>query len=240
MTTRAEIVQPMPDLSPEQYDALRADIETNGVQIPIVVDQHGRVVDGNNRYAIAAELGIDCPRIVVQIADDDDAIDKAISLNCARRHLTQEQKRELIRAEIQRRPDDSDRAIGRRVGCDHKTVGAVRRELSGGEFPHPDGPLTDEERARLAECEAMVERGLAEISDLADRLHFRTFSSGDPLTPDQARFALYLWLIHLDTGEWNIADNGALVLTCGGERDCGLCESAIHAPEPEPVGGGDR
>lgn len=126
-------IQPMPALTEEQYDALREDIATNGVLVPVVFDQHGRVIDGNNRKAIADELGIDYPRLVREVADDDDAWTLALTLNCARRHLSREQRREVIRAEIERRPDDSDRAIARRVGCDHKTVGAVRRE--GGEIP---------------------------------------------------------------------------------------------------------
>lgn len=59
--------------------------------------------------------------------NDDAAIDLALTLNCARRHLTQEQKRDLIRSELVRRPNDSDRAISRRVGCSPTTVGAVRK-----------------------------------------------------------------------------------------------------------------
>ena len=119
----------MPELPPEQLDSLRADIAANGVLVPVVVDQHGRILDGNHRAAIALDLGIDYPTVTVAVTDDADAWDKAVSLNCARRHLTREQVREVIGNEIQRRPDDSDRAIARRVGCSPSTVGAVRSEL---------------------------------------------------------------------------------------------------------------
>jgi hypothetical protein len=119
--------QPMPELSDEQYAALRQDIEANGVIVPIVVDQHGRTLDGHNRQRIAADLGIDCPVEVREVADDNEAMDLALTLNCARRHLTREQVREVIRGEIQRRPQDSDRAIAKRVGCSPSTVGAVRK-----------------------------------------------------------------------------------------------------------------
>lgn len=112
----APVLQPMPDLTSDQHDALRADIKRNGVLVPIVVDQHGRVLDGHNRSAIGAELGIDVPREVRRVADDDEALDLAVALNCARRHLTREQVREVIAGELRRRPDDSDRAIARRVG----------------------------------------------------------------------------------------------------------------------------
>jgi len=123
--------QPMPELTTEQYDALKADISLHGIVVPIVVDQYDRVLDGHNRFRIAAELKIDCPREVHHVVDDDEAADLAVTLNCARRHLTREQVREVIAGELTRRPGDSDRAIARRVGCDHKTVGAVR----SGEVP---------------------------------------------------------------------------------------------------------
>ena len=102
-------IQPMPELDPEQYDALVADIVANGVLVPVVKDQHGRILDGNNRAKIAEQLGIDYPVKIVEVADDLDAWDKAVGLNCARRHLNREQKRELITAELMRRPDQSDR-----------------------------------------------------------------------------------------------------------------------------------
>lgn len=125
--SKSGMFQPMPDLTEEQYGALREDIEAHGVIVPVVVDQHGRTLDGHNRQRIATELGIECPTEVLHVADDDAAMDLALTLNCARRHLTREQTREVIRAEIERRPQDSDRAIARRVGCSPSTVGAVRK-----------------------------------------------------------------------------------------------------------------
>ncbi len=123
----------MPPLSDEQYAALRADIEARGVVVPVVVDQHGRTIDGHNRQEIASDLGVDCPTEVRHVTDDAESATLAVTLNVARRHLSRDEKRTLIRAEIARCPDDSDRAIARRVGVDHKTVGTVRRV---GESPH--------------------------------------------------------------------------------------------------------
>lgn len=130
VTTKSiSVIQPMPNLTPEQLDSLRADIADNGVLVPVVVDQHGRILDGNHRATIATELGLDYPTLVVTVKDDADAWDRAVALNCSRRHMTREQVREVIKAEIHRRPDDSDRAIARRVGCSPSTVGSVRTEL---------------------------------------------------------------------------------------------------------------
>lgn len=114
-------------MSAAEYAALKADIAQNGVQLPVAVDQYGRILDGNNRAQIATELGIDYPTTTIVVDDDGDAVDRAVSLNCQRRHLTREQQREIIRAEITRRPDDSDRSIARRVGCSPTTVGTVRQ-----------------------------------------------------------------------------------------------------------------
>lgn len=122
-------IQPMPDLTPEQYTALREDIAEHGIRVPIVKDQNDRILDGNNRAAIAAELGIEVPSEIVTVADDDEAHDIAVTLNCARRHLNQEQTRELIRNELRRRFGDSDRAVARRLGCSPTTVGTIRKEM---------------------------------------------------------------------------------------------------------------
>lgn len=148
--------QVMPDLTADEYAALRADIEAHGVRYPVVVDQHGRVLDGHNRMAIAAELNIECPKITEVVADDDAARDRALVLNVARRHLTSAQKRDLIRAELDVHPDRSDRAIARVIGCDHKTVASVRR---GGEIPQRMSREEAEERTEA------LGRALVEMQD---------------------------------------------------------------------------
>lgn len=125
----------MPAHTPETIDALREDIRAHGVQTPVVIDQHGRILDGNNRAAIAGELGIEYPTETVHVADDDEAEDRAIALNLKRRTISQAQMRDLITDQIDRHPDMSDRAIAKRLGCSHPTVAAVRR---GGKSFHPD------------------------------------------------------------------------------------------------------
>jgi len=154
----------MPPLSSEQLDALRSDIEEHGVLVPITVDQNGRILDGNNRAAIAEELGIECPRVSVVVADDDAAVDLALTLNCARRHLTQDQKRDLIRSELARRPGDSDRAISRRIGCSPTTVGAVRKTVGAGDVSNLDGQASREEaEERTAQLRASLDEARAAL-----------------------------------------------------------------------------
>ncbi len=128
--------QLIPALTAEEYAALRDDIAVRGVLVPIIVDQHGRLIDGHHRRRAARELGLDCPTVIRAVASDHEALDLAVTLNATRRHLSREQRRELIHAEIARRPEDSDRAIARRVGCSPSTVGAVRGQGTSG----PSGP----------------------------------------------------------------------------------------------------
>jgi hypothetical protein len=135
MTT--DLFQVMPALTDSEYDALRENIANNGVLVPVVVDQHGRVLDGHHRRDIAHDLGIEVPTETVVVDDDDHARQVARTLNLARRHLTRRQKRDLIAAELTSDPSRSNREIGRLLGVDHKTVGSVRRELAG-EIPHDD------------------------------------------------------------------------------------------------------
>jgi ParB-like chromosome segregation protein Spo0J len=139
--------QVMPPLSDEEYAKLRDEIAANGVLVPIVKDQHGNILDGHHRSRIAEELGIAYRVDVVRVDDAEHARSLARTYNLARRHLTREQKRGLIAEEIEANPNRSDREIARLMGCDHKTVGSIRRELSG-EIPHHRDP---EPAAELAD-----------------------------------------------------------------------------------------
>lgn len=72
--------QPMPDLPAEDLEALRANIAANGIVVPVLLDQHGRIIDGHHRVRIARELGIDFPTEVREV-DDEEAMDLAFELD---------------------------------------------------------------------------------------------------------------------------------------------------------------
>lgn len=162
--------QVMPPLTAEERAALAADIAERGVLVPIVTDQHGTILDGHHRKHIADELGVPYRTDVVKVTDDDDARSIARMYNLARRHLTREQKRQLIAEEIRARPGVSDREIARAMRCDHKTVGSVRRELSG-EIPQPG--LT---AAQRREADLMFQVWQSRTIDAAHRI-----GSGEPI-----------------------------------------------------------
>jgi hypothetical protein len=59
-----------------------------------------------------------------------------LSANIHRRHLTAEQKRELIERLLKAQPQSSDRTIAKQTKVDHKTVGKTRSKLEAtGEIP---------------------------------------------------------------------------------------------------------
>jgi len=120
------------------------------------------LIDGRSRLdaieLIAEELCDDCGDPKDRAADPDFALswleDKdirwedrgycdpyayVVSANIRRRHLTNEQKREVLAALYRDNPNRSDRAIAKMAGVDNKTAAAVRTELEAREeIPHVD------------------------------------------------------------------------------------------------------
>ena len=83
-------------LGDADYFALRESIETFGVMVPVVVDEHGSVIDGYHRVKVCLELGIDWPRTVLSGLSEAEKWDRARDLNDARRHLTARQRAEVL------------------------------------------------------------------------------------------------------------------------------------------------
>lgn len=122
--------QVMPDLTPEEYEALKADIAARGVQVPIEFDESGNVLDGHHRLRACSELGItDYPTITREGMTEEEKIVHAYKLNTARRHLAPEQLREAVAEALRRFPDKSNREIASIMGVSHPTVGKYRRQL---------------------------------------------------------------------------------------------------------------
>jgi len=127
-----EAVLELPNLSYEEFTALKDSIAVSGVMVPILVDSDGpvrKIIDGNYRKQIAQELGYDCPEIVQSDLDEDEKRTLARCLNLARRQLTQEQKRQLVADQLIETTERSNRWIGKQLGVHHATVASVRAEL---------------------------------------------------------------------------------------------------------------
>jgi len=122
--------QPMPPLTDDEYAALKEDIRVNGLMYAIQVDENGNIIDGHHRKQICEELGI--PARYEQRAgmSEDDKWDMALRLNNNRRHLSNEQKRTLVRSELIRNPNRSDAKIAGLIGVSGMMVNRHRREMA--------------------------------------------------------------------------------------------------------------
>jgi len=118
---------PLADLVPtmtggEQLYDLVEDIKKHGLRHPIILYK-GKILDGRHRYEACLTAGVK-PRTVdgdkyFGIEDDAAAVAYVISANIHRRHLTAEQKRELIAKLIKASPEKSDRTIAGELGVSH-------------------------------------------------------------------------------------------------------------------------
>src|SRR4051812_12675928 len=70
----------------EEYADLAADVKAHGVQPPVLVDEHGGVLDGWHRLQAAAEDGLTgVPVAALTGLTDDQKWQRALALNVARR-----------------------------------------------------------------------------------------------------------------------------------------------------------
>ena len=126
--------QIMPDLGIDEYEELKEDIVARGVMVPIESDEQGNILDGHHRLRICQELGItNYPKVIRAGMNDSEKRLHARKLNLARRHMTQEQRRELIREQLAETPKKSDRQIAAELGVDNKTVGTQRKVMETAE-----------------------------------------------------------------------------------------------------------
>jgi ParB-like chromosome segregation protein Spo0J len=112
--------QLLPPLTDDEYEALKANIAARGVLQPVVVDEAGAILDGHHRAQACDELGIEYPRLVLEGLTELEKIEQALMLNLGRRHLTQEQRRALVRQLHD--ADHSVRWIAKATGISKSTV----------------------------------------------------------------------------------------------------------------------
>jgi hypothetical protein len=137
----------LPSVSPDELRALGEDIIKNGLTSPIALwraspDGQAVLLDGRNRLdAIELVTGkpveIDASglmagdflatdKVVVLDGRSVDPWAYVISANIHRRHLSAEQRQNLLIQAIARAPEKSDRQIAKEIGVDHKTIASAR------------------------------------------------------------------------------------------------------------------
>jgi hypothetical protein len=127
------------------------------------------VLDGRNRYRACLKAGVEPNTVDLTkaIANDAAALAWVISANIRRRHLTAEQKRELIAKLIKAQPEKSNRAIGKMAKADKNTVAAVRAEQEGrGEIHHVEKRIDTKGRKQPAKRPKQAEGKKAKLAAL--------------------------------------------------------------------------
>jgi protein gp37 len=125
-----------PLMPPDGLKALATDIEAHGLQRHVTVqylDGECVLLDGRNRLDALALLGreINLSSILIfeGVAEDVDPYAYVISANLHRRHLTADQKRDLIAKLLKATPEKSDRQIAEQIKSNRTTVGQIRKKL---------------------------------------------------------------------------------------------------------------
>ena len=121
--------QIFPPLTPEEFTSLKQSISEIGVEIPIIVDSDGNIIDGFHRKLACDDLGISCPTAVRQFNGETEKFELAMRLNCGRRQLNQKQKRDVIQSYLLRDPQIADNYLAQIIGVSKNTVASVRDEL---------------------------------------------------------------------------------------------------------------
>lgn len=160
--------QLLPDLSAEEYAALKADIAERGVMVPVELDEAGNVLDGYHRLRACEELGIaDYPTIIRSGLTEEEKQVHVLALNIDRRHLTRAQRRELIERLLKAKPEASNRDVAEQVMVDDHTVAGVRDSLeSGAEIPHLERTVGKDGKSYPAHHPAPIMAPTRELAEL--------------------------------------------------------------------------
>lgn len=156
----------MPELTDNNYEALKKDIKENGIRKPLDVAPDGDILDGHHRYRIAQELDFDLNEIPLNVLEEiqSEAEKKEwiIKANLVRRQLSTAQKYKLYaelsknyevgqtrnkKGQFQSRDDtlssreDVNERTARGVGESAKTIERARKYVKTIEkYPDLDKP----------------------------------------------------------------------------------------------------
>ena len=131
----------LPRISESELKELGEDIKQRGLLFPpvTIIEEDGveRLLDGISRLDAMEMAGLEVvtqetdlnPAIVCQtVPPGTDPYSYVLSVNVRRRHLSADQKRDVIVALLKAQPHRSNRQIAKQVGASHPHVAKVRRE----------------------------------------------------------------------------------------------------------------
>ena len=111
----------VPEASDTEKAALADDIRTNGLRVPVVLHE-GKVLDGRHRYEACRAAGVEC---TFRDYEGDDPAAFVLSMNLARRHLTESQ-RAMVGARLVTEKRGGDRKSDRCLNSGIDQVAAAR------------------------------------------------------------------------------------------------------------------
>jgi ParB-like chromosome segregation protein Spo0J len=94
-----DVAKMLPTLSAKARKELRDDIQANGIRVPILVNKaKDTILDGRNRWQIAYELGFTPDQVPQEVfkGKDEEIPSVVLSRNLFRRHLTEDQRVQLV------------------------------------------------------------------------------------------------------------------------------------------------
>jgi len=192
--------QLLPDLPVAEFEALKADIAERGVVVPIDIDEDGEILDGHTRFRAWRELNKNEPPPTIVHAGLEETDKRAFARknNILRRHLTREQIRTLVAAQLKETPIWADNRIAKEIGVDGKTVENVRGELlSTSEIPKFDRLIGTDGKYRPAK------QPRRRKADNTDNDNKGWFAGHDPKAvdalPDEVKLAFFKAGISKDT-----------------------------------------
>ena len=171
---------PLPDLQPAEFEALKASIRDHGQLEPVVVSAGpacaGEIGDGHHRQRACAELGIECERQPRRFATEVEFRLYQVETNVKRRQLTVGQRIQVARDLIeplerelaaQRKRAHGGTAPGRRANTPGKATGSEAA-----------GDSRDRTAAAVGVSGRTYERGAKVLEEGSDRLRDQ-FLAGD-------------------------------------------------------------
>jgi 16S rRNA G966 N2-methylase RsmD len=151
-------------ISKADYDALKAQIANDKkLHYPILINQHGDILDGHNRFSICKELGITIiePRFEIRAFDNDLEEERFVRLiNVNRRHMNAFQKTEQgiaiehIEAQLARQRQLSGTTLGPN---DHK---GKTRDLVAKQVGLSSGKTYERAKFVIKACQESPEKRL--------------------------------------------------------------------------------
>jgi ParB-like chromosome segregation protein Spo0J len=144
------IAEMFPLMEGGEFAALVEDIRAHGLHESIVLYE-GMILDGRNRDRACRQAGVKPHYREMLFGSHAEAVAYVISANIHRRHLTAEQRREMIEKFLKSEPEKSDRQIAKTVHTSPTTIGTARKRLEkGGDVSKLDTRTDSRGRAQPA------------------------------------------------------------------------------------------